>query len=161
MADRDLHCCQCPACLSGADLPNRYLHHHMNLLFGHLDEQHRHWFASMESKKLGHGGDTCVALILGLHVDTIRRGREELDSELAGRPTYCIPTPGAERPSVSHLRDPPAARCCRSSLDRPRAGQKRRDSRPQPRQGGSWPAASGTDLCPASRPPPSFASCYN
>ena len=42
------------------------------------------------------------------------------------RPTYCIPTPGAERPSVSHLRDPPATRCCRSSLDRPRAGQTTR-----------------------------------
>lgn len=100
MADRDLHSCRCPACLAGADLPNRYLHHHMNLMANRLDEQHRRWFASLESKKLGHGGDTCVALILGLYVDTIRRGREELDSELAGRPTYFIPTPGAGRPSV-------------------------------------------------------------
>ncbi len=88
MADGDLHSCQCPACHCGADFPNRYLYHHMNLLLNRLDEQHRRWFASLESKKLGHGGDTCVALILGLHVDTIRRGREELDCELAGRPTY-------------------------------------------------------------------------
>jgi len=63
-----------------------------------LDEQQRRWFAALESQKLGYGGDTVLALITGLHVDTIRRGREELDAELAGRPADRVRNPGAGRP---------------------------------------------------------------
>jgi hypothetical protein len=40
-----------------------------------LDEQQRRWLAALESKKAGHGGDTLLAQVTGLHVDTIRRGR--------------------------------------------------------------------------------------
>jgi hypothetical protein len=65
-----------------------------------LDEQQRRWLAALESKKVGHGGDTLVSLITGLHVDTIRRGREELDSDLCGRPTNRLRHPGAGRPAV-------------------------------------------------------------
>jgi len=72
----------------------------MNLFCSRLDEQQRRWFAALEAKKVGHGGDTLVALITGLHVDSIRRGREELDAELAGRPTDRIRNPGAGRPRV-------------------------------------------------------------
>jgi hypothetical protein len=100
MADSLLHQCQCPDCVSGADHPERELHHQMNLLSRRLDEQQRRWFAALESKKIGHGGDTRLALILGLHVDTIRRGREELDADLAGRPDDRIRNPGAGRPPV-------------------------------------------------------------
>ena len=98
MAGRAIHSCQCPDCLAGADHPDRQLHSHMNLLASRLDEQQRRWFAALESRKLGHGGDTRAALILGLHVDTIRRGREELDDGLADRPTDRIRKPGAGRP---------------------------------------------------------------
>ena len=100
MADHPIHPCQCPGCLSGADHPDRGLHQQMNLLASRLDEQQRRWFAALESRKLGRGGDTRVALILGLHVDTIRRGREELDDGLADRPTDRIRKPGAGRPTV-------------------------------------------------------------
>ena len=100
MADRVVHPCQCADCLAGADHPDGELHRHMNLLASRLDEQQRRWFAALESRKLGHGGDTRVALILGLHVDTIRRGREELDSDLCGRPTNRTRNPGAGRPAV-------------------------------------------------------------
>jgi hypothetical protein len=72
----------------------------MNLLYSRLDEQQRRWFAALESKKVGYGGDTLVSLIVGLHVDTIRRGREELDAGLADRPTDRIRKPGAGRPPV-------------------------------------------------------------
>ena len=98
MADRVVHPCQCPACLTGADHPDRGLHQQMNLLASRLDEQQRRWFAALESRKLGRGGDTRVALILGLHVDTIRRGREELDAGLRDRPTDRVRRPGAGRP---------------------------------------------------------------
>ena len=95
-----VHACQCPDCLSGVDHPDRQLHEQMNLLCSRLNEQQRRWFAALEAKKVGHGGDTLLALIVGLHVDTIRRGREELDANLVGRPTDRIRNPGAGRPPV-------------------------------------------------------------
>jgi hypothetical protein len=100
MADHAIHLCQCPDCLAGAGHPARELHYQMNLLASRLDEQQRRWFAAIESKKVGYGGDTLVALITGLHVDTIRRGREELDAGLADRPVDRIRNPGAGRPPV-------------------------------------------------------------
>ena len=100
MADIDLHQCQCPDCVASADHADRELHCQMNLLFSRLDEQQRRWVAALESKKVGHGGDTFVSLIVGLHVDTIRRGRQELDADLANRPTGRVRNPGAGRPSV-------------------------------------------------------------
>lgn len=100
MADPAIHVCQCPDCLAGTAHPGRELHYQINLRASRLDEQQRRWFAALESKKVGHGGDTLVALITGLHVDTIRRGREELDAGLAGRPTDRIRNPGAGRPSL-------------------------------------------------------------
>lgn len=100
MADIELHQCQCPNCIAGDDHPERAFHRQMNLLFSRLDEQQRRWVAALESKKIGHGGDTVVSLIVGLHVDTIRRGRQELDADLADRPTDRIRNPGAGRPSV-------------------------------------------------------------
>jgi hypothetical protein len=95
-----VHACQCPDCSGGQDHPDRERHRQMNLLPSRLDEQQRRWFAAPESKKLGHGGDTLVASITGLPVDTSRRGRQELDAGLAGRPRDRIRTPGAGRPAV-------------------------------------------------------------
>jgi hypothetical protein len=63
-----------------------------------LDEQQRRWLAALESKKLGYGGDTLLGQITGLHVDTVRRGRQELDAGLQGRPTDRVRRPGAGRP---------------------------------------------------------------
>jgi hypothetical protein len=72
----------------------------MNLLLSRLDEQQRRWYAALESQKLGHGGDTLLAQITGLHVDTIRRGREDLAAGLQGCPTDRIRRPGGGRPPV-------------------------------------------------------------
>jgi hypothetical protein len=99
MADVVIHECQCPACASG-DSTDQQFHHQLNILMSRLDEQQRRWLAALESKKVGHGGDILVSLITGLHVDTIRRGREELDSDLCGRPTNRTRNPGAGRPAV-------------------------------------------------------------
>jgi hypothetical protein len=100
MDDNAIHQCQCPACLRDTDPAARRLHQQMNLLLHRLDEQERRWVAALESKKIGYGGDTVVACITGLHVDTIRRGREELDAGLADRPTDRVRRPGAGRPPV-------------------------------------------------------------
>ena len=62
-----------------------------------LDEQQRRWLAALQSRNAGYGGDTLLALVTGLHIDTIRRGREELDAELRGRPSDRVRLPGAGR----------------------------------------------------------------
>ncbi len=100
MDDNAMHQCQCPACIRDTDHPQRLLHGQLNLLLHRLDEQERRWVAGLESKKIGYGGDTAVACITGLHVDTIRRGREELDAGLTDRPTDRVRRPGAGRPPV-------------------------------------------------------------
>jgi hypothetical protein len=72
----------------------------MNLLVSRLDEQQRRWYAAVESAKLGHGGDRFISLVTGLHVDTIRRGREELAASLEDRPTDRVRLPGGGRPPL-------------------------------------------------------------
>jgi hypothetical protein len=98
MADATVHRCECSQCQSDQDHPDRRCHAHLNLLMSRLDEQQRRWLAALESQKVGYGGDTVLARITGLHVDTIRRGRDELDAELQGRPSDRVRKPGAGRP---------------------------------------------------------------
>lgn len=100
MADSTIHVCHCSACRQGRDHADGQHHRRINLLMSRLDEQQRRWLAALESRKLGHGGDVQLSLITGLHVDTIRRGREELDADLADRPSDRIRKPGAGRPPV-------------------------------------------------------------
>jgi hypothetical protein len=100
MPARDVHRCQCPACQQPDPHPDREVHAQMNLLLSRLDEQQRRWCAALESRRLGHGGDALVALITGLHVDTIRRGREELAAGLRDRPSDRVRKPGGGRPPV-------------------------------------------------------------
>ena len=107
MADVTVHACQFPDCLAGQAHGDRQLHHQINLLMSRLDEQQQRWLAALESKKVGYGGDTLFALITGLHVDTIRRGREELDAGLDGRPTDRVRNPGAGRPPGKKKSRPP------------------------------------------------------
>jgi hypothetical protein len=98
MADAAIHQCQCSGCQAGQDHPQRQWHAHLNLLMSRLDEQQRRWLAALEAEKLGYGGDTLLAHITGLHVDTIRRGREELDAGLQGRPTDRVRRHGLRPP---------------------------------------------------------------
>jgi hypothetical protein len=72
----------------------------MNLLVSRLDEQQRRWYAALESARLGHGGDRFISLVTGLHVDTIRRGREELAASLDDRPADRVRLPGGGRPPL-------------------------------------------------------------
>jgi hypothetical protein len=100
MADRTPRACQCVACVAGEKHADFEHHRRINLLMSRLDEQQRRWFAAVESRKVGHGGDALLSQITGLHVDTIRRGREELDADLADRPVDRIRKPGAGRPAL-------------------------------------------------------------
>ncbi len=106
MADNPVHLCECVACQSGLEHPERQWHHQLNLLMSRLDEQQQRWLAALEARQLGYGGDTVLARVTGLHVDTIRRGREELDADLRGRPTDRVRNPGAGRPAGKKSRRP-------------------------------------------------------
>lgn len=121
MADSTIHPCQCPSCRSGQDHPDRQHHHHINLLMSRLDEQQRRWLAALESRKAGYGGDTLLAAVTGLHVDTIRRGREELDADLRDRPTDHVRKPGAGRPPAPK-KTRASLRTCGVSPSQPPAG---------------------------------------
>ena len=100
MSEKIIHQCECPNCQQPGDHPDKELHHQMNLLLSRLDEQQRRWYAALEAKKLGRGGMTLMSQITGMSADTIRRGRDELDEQLAGRPVSRIRLPGGGRPPV-------------------------------------------------------------
>lgn len=72
----------------------------MNLVCSRLDEQQRRWYVALESNRIGHGGDHLLSQITGLDEKTIRRGREELATSLADRPTERVRRPGGGRPTV-------------------------------------------------------------
>jgi hypothetical protein len=101
MSVKPIHQCQCAVCLGDdPEHPDRHLHATINLLLSRLNEQPRRWLAALESQKLGHGGDKRLSEVTGLHPDTIRKGREELDAGLEGRPTDRVRNPGGGRPPL-------------------------------------------------------------
>lgn len=95
-----VHECQCPNCQQSKDQPEWQLHHQMNVFLSRLSEQQRRWYVALESKKIGHGGDALLSLITGMDVETIRRGRRELDEELASQPDEGVRREGGGRLSV-------------------------------------------------------------
>ncbi len=96
----DIHQCQCPHCQQGSDHPDGAIHQRLNLLLSRLDEQQRRWLVALESEKVGRGGDRLLSVMTGLNVETIRRGRRELDASLRDCPPGRIRRPGAGRPAV-------------------------------------------------------------
>lgn len=100
MSKETVHQCKCPNCEQAEDHPDKELHHEMNLLISRLDEQQRRWYVAVEAKKLGHGGVTLMSQITGMSVDTIRRGRDELNDELSNRPADRVRLPGGGRPRI-------------------------------------------------------------
>ena len=91
--------CRCPDCqLEG--YPNQQAHRLTNLLLSRLDEDHRRWYVALEAMKMGHGGDRRMALITGMNVKTIRRGRRELANALDDFPADRIRRRGSGRPAL-------------------------------------------------------------
>ena len=100
LSKRAVHQCECPNCQQGGDHPDKALHHQMNVFLSRLDEQQRRWYVGLEAKKLGYGGAKLISEITGISVDTIRRGRDELEDSLAGRPVEGVRIPGGGRHRV-------------------------------------------------------------
>ncbi len=67
-----------PAENLGDDLLAHELKAAIILFFSVLDENQRRFFAGLESMKIGRGGDTKVAEILGIDPHTVSKGRNEL-----------------------------------------------------------------------------------
>lgn len=97
MPAREVRSCGCPACQQPEEHAERAMHRQMLLLFSRLDEQQRRWFAALEANRRGHGGETTLAQMTGLDAKTIQRGRRELASSLASRPTERVRLPGGGR----------------------------------------------------------------
>ncbi len=96
----EIHQCTCPSCQSKAEAPEKAIHHQINLLMSRLNEQQRRWYAALEAQRYGHGGIKLVSQITGLDEKTIRRGRDELEADLADRPDDRVRLPGAGRPAT-------------------------------------------------------------
>jgi hypothetical protein len=92
--------CQCPRCQQGGEHADRALHRRMNLFLSRLGEAQRRWYVALESQRIGHGGDRLLAQITGMNETTIRRGRAELQAELADCPPAGARQSGAGRPLV-------------------------------------------------------------
>jgi transposase len=97
---KTIHQCECSDCTQSEDHPEKETHYQMNLFLSRLDEQQRRWYVALEAKRQGYGGMTQVSKITGMHVQTIRRGRDELDNGLADRPQDRVRLPGGGRRSV-------------------------------------------------------------
>jgi hypothetical protein len=94
MQKRFVHQCACLECQQPGSQLIKVLHEQMNLLMSTLDEHQRRLYAGLESARLGYGGDRRIALITGLNVHTIAKGRQELEqASLSDR----IRAPGSGR----------------------------------------------------------------
>ena len=97
---RPVHECGCASCPQGADAALAAYHRAMNVLLSRLDEQQRRWYAALEARRVGHGGNRLLTQITGLNEQTIRRGRRELATALADRPANRVRLPGGGRPPI-------------------------------------------------------------
>lgn len=100
MPCREIHECACSICVAGTNSGVGHLHHQLNRFLSRLNEPQRRWFAGLESKRLGRGGDHVVAQMTGLSENTIRRGRRELEADLTPCPVDRLRHVGAGRPAV-------------------------------------------------------------
>ncbi|NEO06431.1 MAG: hypothetical protein F6J98_08430 [Moorea sp. SIO4G2] len=99
MGRQNINQCKCWECQQGNKTIQKQ-HQQLNLLMSRLDEQQRRWLAALEAKKLGHGGTQRMSEVTGLDINTIRRGRRELDQGLVNRPTERIRLAGGGRKRV-------------------------------------------------------------
>ena len=95
-----IHQCECGICKTGSDLDVIRHHRQMNLLLSRLNEPQRRWYVGLFSQKPGSPSDRQLSLITGLDEKTIRRGRRELEAELADVPTDRQRREGGGRPAA-------------------------------------------------------------
>jgi len=94
------HQCECPACATGEDHPERAAHAAMNLFMEQLDERQRRLYAATEARRLGHGGITLVRQITGISDNALRHGRDELEAGVPPLPPGRVRVQGGGRKPV-------------------------------------------------------------
>ena len=103
MKKHSIYHCQCIECQNPSENPIKELHLQMNFFLSTLDERQQRLYAGLEAKKLGRGGDQRMAIITGLSVNTISRGRRELEqAEFSDR----VRAPGGGRHRVEKKTQP-------------------------------------------------------
>lgn len=92
--------CRCPLCQADSDGAMTAYHHQVNLLLSRLNEPQRRWFVGTLSQQPGSPTDEQLSLLTGLDEKTIRRGRRELQEELATVPADRLRKEGGGQPST-------------------------------------------------------------
>jgi hypothetical protein len=82
--------CRCNDCTQPGDHPSKEEHRRMIAFFRQLDERQRRSYAALESSRIGRGGDRLLSLITGMNVQTIRKGRQELEGSFGQAPASRI-----------------------------------------------------------------------
>lgn len=100
MSAHPIHECSCSMCQLAADASVWAYHHQVNLLLSRLEEPQRRWYVATLSVQPGSPPDALLSEITGLDVKTIRRGREEMQSDLSGVPQDRQRHEGGGRPSA-------------------------------------------------------------
>lgn len=85
-SERQVNQCKCAICEAGSDPEIVQHHHQMNLFLSRLNEPQRRWYVGLLSQKPESPSDRELVKITGLDEKTIRRGRQELEDELADLP---------------------------------------------------------------------------
>jgi hypothetical protein len=75
-------------------------HRQLNLLLSRLNEPQRRWYVGLLSLEPHSPSDVELSRISGLDEKTIRRGRRELESELADVPSDRQRREGGGRPAA-------------------------------------------------------------
>ena len=81
-----VHECECETCKSGFNQSVVQSHQRMNLFLSRLNEPQKRWYAATLSEEENAPSDRELSLITGLDEKTIRRGRAELQEQLANAP---------------------------------------------------------------------------
>jgi len=97
-SEKIVHQCECDVCRAGTDTATVRHHRQMNLFLSRLNEPQRRWYVGLLSQKADGVSDRQLSLITGLDEDTIRRGRRELEAELADVPSDRQRREGGGRP---------------------------------------------------------------
>jgi hypothetical protein len=99
-SDSEIHQCECSICQVGSDSEIVRQHRQMNLFLSRLNEPQRRWYVGLLSQQSEGASERELSKITGLDEKTIRRGRQELGSELIGLPDDRQRQVGGGRPQA-------------------------------------------------------------
>ena len=95
-----VHQCSCAACSTQAETPLSRYHQQINLLLSRLNEPQRRWYVGSLSLMPEALTDGELSRITGLDEKTIRRGRRELQDDLATVPADRLRHEGGGQPAA-------------------------------------------------------------